>query len=72
VALGLGIRLVFYLPVFGLRALFWVVSIFSFQKSDELNGKMEHGLGFIEEYVLQVPFFLMALLRYIDPTLDDL
>jgi hypothetical protein len=30
------------------------------------------GLGFISEYVLQVPFFLMALMRYLVPTLDNL
>jgi hypothetical protein len=30
------------------------------------------GLNFIEEYVLQVPFFLMALMRYLVPTLDNL
>ena len=30
------------------------------------------GLNFIEEYVLQVPFFLMTLMRYISPTLDKM
>lgn len=30
------------------------------------------GLNFIEEYVLQIPFFLMALMRYITPTLDNM
>lgn len=31
-----------------------------------------NGLGFIEEHVLQVPLFLMSMLRYITPTLDSL
>lgn len=30
------------------------------------------GLNFIAEYVLQVPFFLMTLMRYLVPTLDNL
>jgi hypothetical protein len=30
------------------------------------------GLNFVAEYVLQVPFFLMALMRYVVPTLDIL
>lgn len=30
------------------------------------------GLNFIAEYVLQVPFFLMTLMRYLVPTLDHL
>lgn len=30
------------------------------------------GLDFIAEYVLQVPFFLMVLMRYVTPTLDNL
>jgi len=30
------------------------------------------GLDFIAEYVLQVPFFLMVLMRYVSPTLDNL
>lgn len=31
-----------------------------------------NGLDFMAEYVLQIPFFLMALMRYIVPTLDEL
>lgn len=30
------------------------------------------GLDFIAQYVLQVPFFLMVLMRYVTPTLDNL
>ncbi|UNI17315.1 hypothetical protein JDV02_003669 [Purpureocillium takamizusanense] len=30
------------------------------------------GLDFVGEYVLQLPFFLMALMRYLAPTLDNL
>ena len=31
-----------------------------------------NGLDFVAEYVLQIPFFLMVLMRYVTPTLDDL
>lgn len=30
-----------------------------------------NGFGFIANYVLQVPFLLMTLMRYITPTLDN-
>jgi hypothetical protein len=30
------------------------------------------GLHFIEHSVLQVPFFLMSLMRYVTPTLDNM
>lgn len=30
------------------------------------------GLNFIEHSVLQAPFFLMSLMRYVTPTLDDM
>ena len=31
-----------------------------------------NGLDFVAQYVLQVPFFLMILMRHVTPTLDDL
>lgn len=31
-----------------------------------------NGLDFVAQYVLQIPLFLMILMRYITPTLDDL
>ncbi len=31
-----------------------------------------NGLNFIAEYVLQIPLFLMVLMRYVSPTLDNL
>lgn len=30
------------------------------------------GLEFIENHVLQVPFFLMSFMRYLSPTLDNM
>lgn len=34
--------------------------------------KIINGLDFIEKYVLQVPLFLMTLMRYLTPTLDNM
>ena len=36
------------------------------------DDKLVGGMDFVAEYVLQVPFFLMSLLRYITPTLDHM
>lgn len=50
----------------------WILSIFVSLESVEWDDTILNSLEFIEEYVLQVPFFLMSLMRYIVPTLDDL
>jgi hypothetical protein len=58
--------------VYGIRALLWALSfVYSLEEVTWDNTIIE-GLEFIEEYVLQVPFFLMTLMRYVVPTLDDL
>lgn len=36
------------------------------------DDKLIEGLNFISNSVLQVPFLLMTLMRYITPTLDDM
>lgn len=36
------------------------------------DDKIIHALTFIENYVLQVPMFLMTLMRYLTPTLDNM
>ena len=36
------------------------------------DDKLVKGLDFIANQVLQVPFFLMSLMRYITPTLDHM
>lgn len=50
----------------------WLMS-FSFSlDSVTWDDKLINGLDFIAEYVLQIPFFLMVLMRYMVPTLDNL
>ena len=36
------------------------------------DDKLDHGLRFFTYQVLQLPFFLMGLMRYITPTLDNM
>ena len=52
--------------------LLWFLSFFLDLQSATWDDSVVEGLNFIEEYVLQVPFFLMTLMRYITPTLDNL
>jgi hypothetical protein len=72
VAAGIGIRLIVAVPTIGIRVLLWMLSWVISMDSVGWDDSIVNGLGFIEEYVLQVPFFLMALMRYITPTLDNL
>ncbi|ROT37886.1 transmembrane protein UsgS [Sodiomyces alkalinus F11] len=69
---GLAIRLIVAIPVTGVRVLLWFLSFVFRLDSVTWDDGIVGGLNFIEEYVLQVPFFLMALMRYITPTLDNM
>ncbi|KAI9150174.1 hypothetical protein HJFPF1_09929 [Paramyrothecium foliicola] len=72
VVAGLAIRLIVSIPVLGVRVLLWFISLFYSLESVTWDNSIIDGLNFIEEYVLQVPFFLMTLMRYVVPTLDNL
>lgn len=50
----------------------WFVSIFISLDNVTWDDTVINGLDFIAEYVLQIPFFLLTLMRYITPTLDNL
>lgn len=50
----------------------WVTSCFVSLESVTWDESVINGLDFMAEYVLQIPFFLMVLMRYIVPTLDEL
>jgi hypothetical protein len=54
------------------RVLLWAVSLVYSLDNVQWDDSVANGLNFVEEYVLQVPFFLMTLMRYVDPTLDNL
>lgn len=48
----------------------WLLSFFLDFQSATWDDNLVNGLDFVSNYVLNVPFFLMSLLRYITPTLD--
>jgi hypothetical protein len=52
--------------------LIWFISFFVSLDTVTWDDTVVGGLDFVAEYVLQVPFFLMALMRYVVPTLDNL
>ncbi|PNY30014.1 Uncharacterized protein TCAP_00072 [Tolypocladium capitatum] len=56
----------------GVRVFLWCLSLIYPLDAMSWDNLLVGGLNFIGEYVLQVPFFLMALLRYVVPTLDNL
>jgi hypothetical protein len=58
--------------VIGVRVALWFIGLTVDLKAATWDDQIIEGLNFIEEYVLQVPFFLMTLMRYITPTLDNL
>lgn len=72
VAAGIAIRLAIYIPILGVRVLLWFLSLIFRLDSVTWDDKILEGLNFIANYVLQVPLFLMTLMRYATPTLDNL
>lgn len=58
--------------IFGVKVLLWMLSFVVSMEEATWDDTILEGLDFIAEYVLQVPFFLMVLMRYVTPTLDNL
>jgi hypothetical protein len=58
--------------IIGVKVLLWFLSLVFSLDSVTWDDKIIGTLNFVEEYVLQVPFFLMAVMRYLTPTLDNL
>ncbi|PHH68533.1 hypothetical protein CDD83_6057 [Cordyceps sp. RAO-2017] len=72
VFLGIGIRLIIAIPTLVVRLLLRLTSVVYPLDTVTWDDSIIDGLDFIGEYVLQIPLFLMALMRYIMPTLDTL
>lgn len=53
-----------------MRVLLWIISLFVDMNHVTWDESIVDGLHFLEHTVLQVPFFLMTMMRYITPTLD--
>ncbi|RPA86200.1 hypothetical protein BJ508DRAFT_411394 [Ascobolus immersus RN42] len=71
VALGLALRIIIGIPVWILRGTLYTASFMITTNPHWVNNVVS-SLDFLERYVLQLPFFLMALMQYITPTLDEL
>ncbi|KAI9868406.1 MAG: hypothetical protein M1813_005849 [Trichoglossum hirsutum] len=69
---GVVIRFAIAAPIIGVKVLLWFMSFFVSEQAMTWNDNIISGLDFIENSVLQVPFFLMSLMRYITPTLDEM
>ncbi|KAI0895044.1 formamidase [Annulohypoxylon nitens] len=72
VGAGIAIRIAIAIPIIGIKVLLDVLSlIFDLDKAT-WDDTLVNGLDLIANHVLQVPLFLMTLMRYITPTLDNL
>ncbi|MCJ1232269.1 hypothetical protein MMC14_000218 [Varicellaria rhodocarpa] len=72
VCAGIIIRLIIATPIVFIKMLLWIASFFADFEHSTWDNKLIGGLDFIANSVLQVPFFLMSLMRYITPTLDHM
>ncbi|KAL2264017.1 hypothetical protein VTK26DRAFT_3572 [Humicola hyalothermophila] len=72
VAVGIAIRLLIAVPIIGIKVLLWTLSLVFPLDRMSWDDTLVSGLSFIEEHVLQLPLFVMSLMRFITPTLDDL
>ncbi|KFY34004.1 hypothetical protein V494_07139 [Pseudogymnoascus sp. VKM F-4513 (FW-928)] len=72
VAAGIAIRILISIPIVGIKVLLWFLSFFINFDAVSWDDSLVSGLDFVQNYVLQVPFFLMTLMRYITPTLDNM
>ncbi|KAG9243657.1 transmembrane protein UsgS [Calycina marina] len=72
VAVGIAIRLAISIPVVGVKVLLWFLSFVVDFDNATWDDKIVNGLHFTQNYVLQIPFFLMSLMRYVTPTLDNM
>jgi hypothetical protein len=58
--------------IVGVRALLWILSLVVNMDHTHWDESVVNGLHFLEHTVLQVPFFLMTMMRYVTPTLDQM
>lgn len=58
--------------IIAIKATLWFLEIFVNFDSVTWDDKLVGGMDFLANSVLQVPFFLMSLMRYITPTLDHM
>ncbi|EZF36225.1 hypothetical protein TMEN_8240 [Trichophyton mentagrophytes] len=69
---GIAIHLVVAIPIVAVKLVIWLLSWAVDLENAAWHDKVVGTLDFVSNYVLQVPFFLMTLMRYITPTLDNM
>ncbi|KAF2083756.1 transmembrane protein UsgS, partial [Saccharata proteae CBS 121410] len=72
VVAGIAIRLLITLPIMVVRVFLWFLSLFMDMEGANWDNELIDGLHFLENSVLQVPFFLMTMMRHVTPTLDNM
>ncbi|KAK3622147.1 hypothetical protein LTR56_022373 [Elasticomyces elasticus] len=69
---GLCISLVLRIPTWTVRILLKIVGLFTDLSQSAWDEEVIEGIEFIEHSVLQVPFFLMSMVRYLSPAMDEM
>ncbi|KAF2770360.1 transmembrane protein UsgS [Teratosphaeria nubilosa] len=72
VALGLAIRLLVALPTLGIRVLIKCLCLLADCRHSTFDEDVIEGIEYVEHSVLQVPFFMMTLIRYLSPAMDQM
>ncbi|KAL2849485.1 hypothetical protein BJY01DRAFT_210688 [Aspergillus pseudoustus] len=72
ISIGIVIQLIVQIPIIAVRIFIWFSSWIVSLEDANWDNNLLNGLNFLNKSVLQVPFLLMTLLRYITPTLDDI
>lgn len=70
--LGSGADWQFLAKIVTVKVSLWALGFFVNFDSVTWDDKLVGGMEFLANSVLQIPFFLMSLMRYITPTLDHM
>lgn len=58
--------------IIGLKFVIWIASLFADMEEATWDDTILNGIEYLNKSVLQVPFLLMTLMRYVTPTLDEM
>ncbi|EYE97435.1 transmembrane protein UsgS [Aspergillus ruber CBS 135680] len=72
IAVGVIIHVIIQIPIIGLKFIIWIASIFVDMQEVTWDDTVLNGINYLNKSVLQVPFLLMTLMRYVTPTLDEI
>ncbi|KAJ5510531.1 hypothetical protein N7453_002634 [Penicillium expansum] len=72
IAIGIVIQLIIQIPIISVKFSIYILSWVINMEQAVWDDKLLNGLEFMSKSVLQVPFLLMTLMRYVTPTLDEI